>query len=49
MESCMTRQHFPSLTKVWNGLDSNVAAAQKEFAKRVRLNGLASEGKYTGE
>ena len=31
---------------VWKGQESNVAAAQKAFAARCRLNGLAHAGKY---
>ncbi len=30
----------------WKGQESNVAAAQKTFLKRCRLNGLARDGKY---
>lgn len=30
----------------WRGQEGNVAAAQKAFLKRCRLNGLAREGKY---
>ncbi|MBA2659164.1 MAG: fructose-bisphosphate aldolase class I [Nitrosospira sp.] len=30
----------------WRGQEGNVAAAQKVFLKRCRLNGLAREGKY---
>ena len=32
--------------KAWGGAAANFAAAQKEFAKRARLNGLASTGGY---
>ena len=31
----------------WKGEEGNVAAAQRAFLKRCRLNGLAREGKYT--
>ena len=30
----------------WKGQESNMAAAQKIFLKRCRLNGLARDGKY---
>ncbi len=32
--------------RAWNGKAANVAAAQKVFAARARLNGLARAGKY---
>ncbi len=32
--------------KAWGGKPANFAAGQKEFAKRARLNGLASTGRY---
>ncbi len=35
--------------KAWGGASGNVAAAQKEFAKRAKLNGLAAAGRYTAE
>ncbi len=35
-----------SALTAWRGVTANVAAAQREFAKRARLNGLASLGKY---
>jgi len=31
----------------WKGKEGNMAAAQKTFLKRCRLNGLARDGKYT--
>jgi fructose-bisphosphate aldolase, class I len=33
--------------KAWGGKPANVAAAQKVFYKRAKLNGLASMGKYS--
>lgn len=33
--------------KTWKGQSANVAAAQKEFFKRAKLNSLAAMGKYT--
>lgn len=33
--------------KIWQGQAKNVAAAQKAFYKRAKLNSLASTGKYT--
>lgn len=33
----------------WAGAAGNIAAAQKAFAKRARLNGLAASGRYTAE
>ena len=30
----------------WKGDEDNVAAAQMEFAKRTKFNGLATLGKY---
>jgi fructose-bisphosphate aldolase, class I len=35
--------------KAWGGASANVAAAQKEFGKRAKLNGLAAAGRYTAE
>ena len=35
-----------SALQAWRGDDENVAAAQVEFAKRTKFNGLASLGKY---
>lgn len=35
--------------KAWGGASANVAAAQKEFGKRAKLNGLAAAGHYTAE
>lgn len=36
-----------SALKAWGGRKENVAAAQKAFLHRARLNGLAQRGKYT--
>jgi len=33
--------------KAWGGAPTNFAAGQREFAKRARLNGLATTGSYT--
>lgn len=33
--------------KIWKGQSANVAAAQKSFYKRAKLNSLAATGKYT--
>jgi fructose-bisphosphate aldolase, class I len=35
--------------KSWGGVPANFAAAQQEFAKRAKLNGLATLGRYTAE
>jgi len=35
--------------KAWGGVAANFAAAQKEYARRARLNGLAALGRYTAE
>ncbi len=35
--------------KAWGGNQANFAAGQKEFAKRARLNGLATTGRYSPE
>jgi len=35
--------------KAWGGVAANFAAGQKEYAKRARLNGLATTGRYTPE
>jgi fructose-bisphosphate aldolase, class I len=35
--------------KAWGGSSGNFGAGQKEFAKRARLNGLATSGRYTAE
>jgi fructose-bisphosphate aldolase, class I len=35
--------------KIWGGAAANFAAGQKEFAKRARLNGLASSGRYAAD
>ena len=35
-----------SALRVWQGAAANVAAAQREFAKRARLNSLATAGQY---
>ena len=35
--------------KAWSGKTDNVAAAQRAFAHRARMNGLASEGRWSAE
>jgi fructose-bisphosphate aldolase class I len=35
--------------KAWGGLPANFAAAQKEFARRAKLNGLATTGGYAAD
>jgi fructose-bisphosphate aldolase class I len=35
--------------KAWGGVAANFAVAQKEYAKRAKLNGLATTGRYTAE
>lgn len=35
--------------KTWGGSAANFAAGQKEFAKRAKLNGLATTGRYTAD
>ena len=35
--------------KAWGGQPANFAAGQKEFAKRAKLNSLATTGKYSSE
>jgi fructose-bisphosphate aldolase class I len=35
--------------KAWQGKEENVEAAQEEFLNRAKLNGLASEGKYSSD
>jgi fructose-bisphosphate aldolase class I len=35
--------------KAWGGATANFAAGQKEFAKRARLNGLATTGRYAAD
>ena len=35
--------------KAWSGAAANFAAGQREFAKRAKLNGLATLGRYTAE
>ena len=35
--------------KVWGGATANFGAGQKAFAKRARLNGLATTGRYTSD
>ncbi|MBV9343477.1 MAG: fructose-bisphosphate aldolase class I [Gammaproteobacteria bacterium] len=35
--------------KAWGGSGANFSAGQKEFAKRARLNGLATTGRYSAE
>ncbi|MDR3642595.1 MAG: fructose-bisphosphate aldolase [Candidatus Doudnabacteria bacterium] len=36
-------------TKTWKGLPENLAAAQKVFLHRAKMNSLASQGKYNSE
>jgi fructose-bisphosphate aldolase class I len=36
-----------STLKTWGGAPANFAAAQKEFIKRAKLNGLATTGRYS--
>lgn len=38
-----------SALKAWGGQPATFAAGQKEFARRARLNGLATTGKYAPE
>jgi fructose-bisphosphate aldolase, class I len=35
--------------KAWGGTAANFSAGQKEFAKRAKLNGLATTGRYTSD
>jgi len=35
--------------KAWSGKTENVAAAQRAFAHRARMNGLASEGRWSAD
>ena len=35
--------------KAWQGKEENVEAAQEAFLNRAKLNGLASEGKYSSD
>lgn len=35
--------------KAWGGAPANFGAGQKEFAKRAKLNGLATTGRYTAD
>ena len=35
--------------KAWGGVAGNFAAGQKEYAKRARLNGLATTGRYAAD
>jgi fructose-bisphosphate aldolase, class I len=35
--------------KAWGGAAANLAAGQKEFARRARFNGLATTGRYAPE
>jgi fructose-bisphosphate aldolase class I len=35
--------------KAWAGKTENVAAAQRAFAHRARMNGLAARGQWTAE
>jgi fructose-bisphosphate aldolase class I len=37
-------QHAPQ--KAWSGKNENVAAAQRVFAHRAQMNGLASKGQW---
>jgi fructose-bisphosphate aldolase class I len=36
-----------SALKAWGGKAENLAAGQKAFLHRARMNGLAQRGKYT--
>jgi fructose-bisphosphate aldolase class I len=38
-----------STLKAWGGVATNFAAAQKEFIKRAKLNGLATAGLYSAD
>ena len=38
-----------STLKAWGGAATNFAAAQKEFIKRAKLNGLATTGRYSAD
>jgi len=40
-------QHLPQ--KLWSGKAENVAAAQRAFAHRARMNGLAAQGTWKSE
>jgi fructose-bisphosphate aldolase class I len=35
--------------KTWGGNPASLSAAQKEYAKRAKLNGMATTGRYTAE
>jgi fructose-bisphosphate aldolase, class I len=35
--------------KIWGGAAGNFSAGQKEFAKRAKLNGLATSGRYAAD
>ena len=35
--------------KAWGGAVANFAAGQKEFARRAKLNALATTGRYAAE
>jgi fructose-bisphosphate aldolase class I len=35
--------------KTWSGVPGNVAAAQRAFHHRARMNSLASQGKYRAD
>jgi fructose-bisphosphate aldolase, class I len=35
--------------KAWSGAAANFTAGQKEFAKRAKLNGLATQGRYAAD
>ncbi len=43
------RALLDSALKTWNGSADNVAAAQQKLAHRAKMNGLATEGKYSTE
>jgi len=40
-------QHLPQ--KLWSGKAENAAAAQRAFAHRARMNGLAAQGQWKPE
>jgi fructose-bisphosphate aldolase, class I len=35
--------------KAWGGSTANFGAGQQEFAKRAKLNGLATKGEYSSD
>ena len=37
------------LVKAWGGTTASFGAGQKEFARRARLNGLATTGRYSAD